>query len=171
MLEARPRRIGAFIGVAFHPTPDGSLLTDSTSAFEVVSLAPHFDSLQLHSFLAPSADVLSFYAAADAYVAPSLGDAFGLPILEAMACGLPVIASVQAGASENIIDGTTGYLLRDPMNHVELAELIRRLAVDRSAAQKLGTAAAQYVQASVSWDRNAAATREFLENPLASRQI
>jgi UDP-glucose:(heptosyl)LPS alpha-1,3-glucosyltransferase len=61
-------------------------------------------------FLAPSADVLSFYAAADAYVAPSLEDAFGLPILEAMACGLPVIASVQAGASENALDGTTGYL-------------------------------------------------------------
>jgi len=63
--------------------------------------------------------VLSFYAAADAYVAPSLEDAFGLPILEAMACGLPVIASVQAGASENVLDGATGYLLRDPMNHVE----------------------------------------------------
>ena len=46
-------------------------------------------------FLAPSADVLSFYAAADAYIAPSLEDAFGLPILETMACGLPVIASVQ----------------------------------------------------------------------------
>ncbi len=121
-------------------------------------------------FLAPSADVLSFYAAADAYVAPSLEDAFGLPILEAMACGLPVIASVQAGASENIIDGTTGYLLRDPMNHVELAEIILRLAGDRAAGQKLGAAAAQYVQGSVSWDRNAAATREFLENSLASSQ-
>ncbi len=115
-------------------------------------------------FLAPSADVLSFYAAADAYVAPSLEDAFGLPILEAMACGLPVIASVQAGASENIIDGATGYLLRDPMNHVELAEIILRLAGDRTAAQKLGAAAAQYVQLSVSWDRNAAATRDFLEH-------
>jgi glycosyltransferase involved in cell wall biosynthesis len=121
-------------------------------------------------FLAPSADVLSFYAAADAYVAPSLEDAFGLPILEAMACGLPVIASVQAGASENIIDGTTGYLLRDPMNHVELAEIILRLAGDRPAAQKIGVAAAQYVKTSVSWDRNATATREFLENSLASRQ-
>jgi glycosyltransferase involved in cell wall biosynthesis len=121
-------------------------------------------------FLTPSADVLSFYAAADAYVAPSLEDAFGLPILEAMACGLPVIASVQAGASENILDGATGYLLRDPINHVELAELIRRLAGDRAAAQKLGDAAAQYVQASVSWDHNASATREFLENTLASRQ-
>ena len=115
-------------------------------------------------FLAPSADVLSFYAAADAYVAPSLEDAFGLPILEAMACGLPVIASVQAGASENIIDGTTGYLLRDPMNHVELAEIILRLAGDRPAAQKVGAASAKYVQASVSWDRNALATREFMEH-------
>jgi glycosyltransferase involved in cell wall biosynthesis len=122
-------------------------------------------------FLASSADVLSFYAAADAYVAPSLEDAFGLPIMEAMACGLPVIASVQAGASENVVEGTTGYLLRDPMNHVELADLIRRLVGDRSAAQKLGAAAAQYVQVSGSWDQNALATREFLENASPSRQI
>ncbi|PYU76768.1 MAG: hypothetical protein DMG52_02925 [Acidobacteria bacterium] len=122
-------------------------------------------------FLAPSADVLSFYSAADAYVAPSLEDAFGLPILEAMACGLPVIASVQAGASENVLDGATGYLLRDPMNHVELAELVRRLAGDRSGAQKLGAAAAQYVQASVSWDHNTSATRKFLEDSIASSQI
>ena len=121
-------------------------------------------------FLPPSADVLSFYAAADAYVAPSLEDSFGLPILEAMACGLPVIASVQAGASENVVDGTTGYLLRDPMNHAELADLIRRLASDKSAAQKIGAAAAQFVKSSVSWDHNVSATREFLKNALAARQ-
>lgn len=122
-------------------------------------------------FLAPSADVLSFYAAADAYVAPSLEDAFGLPILEAMACGLPVIASVQAGASENVVDGSTGYLLRDPMNHVELAELIRQLAGDSAAAQRLGAAAAQFVQSSVSWDHNVSATRDFLESSIAERDI
>jgi UDP-glucose:(heptosyl)LPS alpha-1,3-glucosyltransferase len=120
--------------------------------------------------LVPSADVILFYAAADAYVAPSLEDAFGLPIVEAMACGLPVIASVQAGASENILDGTTGYLLRDPMNYTELAGLIRRLVDDRSAAERVGAAAAQYVQASVSWDDNASATRDFLENSLGSMQ-
>jgi glycosyltransferase involved in cell wall biosynthesis len=134
---------------------------------------PALRQLQLEDrvrFLAPSADVLSFYAAADAYVAPSLEDAFGLPILEAMACGLPVIASVQAGASENVVDGETGFLLRDPMNHVELAELIRRLASDKSAARKIGAAAAQYVKASVSWDHNVSATRKFLENASASRK-
>ncbi len=122
-------------------------------------------------FLGSTADVLSFYAAADVYVAPSLEDAFGLPILEAMACGLPVIASVQAGASENVVDGTTGYLLRDPMNHAELADLIRRLASDKSVAQKIGAAAAQFVKSSVSWDHNVSATREFLENALASREV
>jgi glycosyltransferase involved in cell wall biosynthesis len=121
-------------------------------------------------FLAPSADVLSFYAAADAYVAPSLEDAFGLPILEGMACGLPVVASVHAGASENIIDATTGYLLRDPMNHIELAEIILRLVSDRPMAERIGAAAAEYVKTSVSWDRNVAGTREFLENSLASRE-
>jgi glycosyltransferase involved in cell wall biosynthesis len=88
-----------------------------------------------------------------------------------MACGLPVIVSVQAGASENVLDGTTGFLLRDPMNHAELADLIRRLASDKSAAHKIGAAAAQFVKSSVSWDHNVSATREFLENSLASRQI
>src|SRR5260370_7034376 len=47
-------------------------------------------------FVGSSPDVMQFYAAADAYVAPSLEDAYGLPILEAMACGLPVIASSPA---------------------------------------------------------------------------
>jgi glycosyltransferase involved in cell wall biosynthesis len=50
-------------------------------------------------FHPPSSDVLQFYAAADAYVGPSLEDAFGLPVLESMACGLPVIASRMACVS------------------------------------------------------------------------
>jgi len=115
-------------------------------------------------FLVPSADVLLFYSAADAYIAPSLEDAFGLPIIEAMACGLPVIASVRAGASENILDGTTGYLLQDPTNYTELAESIQRLAHDRSVAERVGAAAAQYVQASLSWDDNTSDLCRFLES-------
>jgi glycosyltransferase involved in cell wall biosynthesis len=78
---------------------------------------PLLDQLALHDrvhFEKPSGGVLSFYAAADFYVGPSLEDAFNLPLLETMACGLPVIASVQAGASENVHDFETGLLLRDP---------------------------------------------------------
>src|SRR5260370_14244342 len=79
-------------------------------------------------FLGSSPDVMGFYAAADAYVAPSLEDAYGLPILEAMACGLPVIASSRAGATGNICDGCDGLVLLDPEEAHELAALLRTIA-------------------------------------------
>ena len=98
-----------------------------------ISIALLLDQLALRDrvrFEKPSTDVLSFYAAADLYVGPSLEDAFNLPMLEAMACGLPVIASVQAGASENVRDNETGLLLLDPRDPVQLVRLIRRLFDD-----------------------------------------
>jgi glycosyltransferase involved in cell wall biosynthesis len=118
-------------------------------------------------FEAPSSDVLLFYAAADLYVGPSLEDSFGLPILEAMACGLPVIASAYAGASELIHDGTTGFILRDPQDHVELARLIRRIYKEKPLRLAMGEAASRQARANCSWDENAAKTRELLKNTLA----
>jgi glycosyltransferase involved in cell wall biosynthesis len=114
-------------------------------------------------FETPTADVLSFYAAADAYVAPSLGDSFGLPILEAMACGLPVVASIHAGASELIQDGETGLLLSDPRDPSEIACLIKRLFTDGSLRRKMGHAASRYAHANCGWDQNVSKTRDFLE--------
>lgn len=114
-------------------------------------------------FLPVSEDVLSFYAAADLYVGPSLEDAFGLPIVEAMACGLPVIASVRAGASELVHDGETGLLLRDPRSAKELAALMQSLVDDGNLRNVLGYAAARFVQENCSWDHNASRTREFLQ--------
>lgn len=124
---------------------------------------------QCVQFAKPSPDVLQFYAAADLYAGPSLEDAFGLPILEAMACGLPVIASVHAGASENITDGKTGFLLHEPQNYEQLAGLIRRLYADPALRESAGKAAAEYAAANCSWDRNAEQTRKFLENTLNER--
>lgn len=120
-------------------------------------------------FELPSSDVVSFYAAADLYVGPSLQDSFGLPIVEAMACGLPVIASVYAGASEIIRDGETGLLLSDPRDPAEIAGLIKRVYQDAALKQELGFSAAQYVQANCGWDQNVAKTRIFLESILFSR--
>lgn len=114
-------------------------------------------------FEKPSADVLSYYAAADLYVGPSLEDAFNLPVLEAMACGLPVIASIHAGASENIRDYETGLLLRDPRDSDQLARLICRLFDDAELRRRLGEAGSRYVRDNCTWDQNVARTREFLE--------
>lgn len=127
---------------------------------------PLLDQLALRDrvrFEKPSADVLSFYAAADLYVGPSLEDAFNLPMLEAMACGLPVIASVQAGASENVRDNETGLLLLDPRDPVQLVQLIRRLFDDVELRRRIGEAASRYVRDNCNWDENVARTREFLE--------
>lgn len=113
------------------------------------------------SFLAPSPDVMQFYAAADAYVGPSLEDAYGLPIIEAMACGLPVIASSRAGAHEIITDGADGIILADPQNPAELAAALRSLITNPTLCTKLGEHAARTAQ-NHTWDRNAQATWAWL---------
>jgi glycosyltransferase involved in cell wall biosynthesis len=112
-------------------------------------------------FLAPSEDVMKFYAAADAYAGPSLEDAYGLPVIEAMASGLPVIASINAGVSEAINDGLNGLLLHDPTNVVELAGLIRRLVGDRSLREQLARNAVN-TATQCTLDHNAAAMWELL---------
>lgn len=117
-------------------------------------------------FEKPSADVLSFYAAADLYAGPSLEDAFNLPILEAMACGLPVIASSNAGASEMIRDGETGFVLRDPKDHLQLANLIQRIFTDQGLRREMGEAASRQVLENCNWEDNASKTRELLEDTL-----
>ena len=89
-------------------------------------------------FLPKSADVLQFYAAADTCVAPSLEDAFGLPVLEAMACGLPVISSPRAGVSEIINDRMDGFVLRNPEDSHELAELLRMLCSNSELCRQIG---------------------------------
>ena len=78
-------------------------------------------------FLSPRADVEFFYAAADSYVGPSLEDSFTLPPAEAMACGLPVITSREAGCSEIVSHGLDGLILEDPRDIRTLAEWIRKL--------------------------------------------
>jgi len=120
-------------------------------------------------FLAPSEDVIKFYAAADAYVGPSLEDAYGLPVIEAMASGLPVIASVSAGVSEIINDGVNGLLLREPTNVAELARLIRRLVGDASLREKLvGNAVNTARQSSL--DQSAVVMWGLLNNATAGKR-
>lgn len=141
--------------------------TDDRSAFD-----PQVRQLGLPDrvqFLAPSDDVVKFYAAADAYVGPSLEDAYGLPVLEAMACGLPVIASVRAGVSEIIRNGVNGLLLRNPEASSELAGLIRRLTNEPELRGRLGDAAARTAKRHT-WERNAAATWNFLKEAAARRR-
>jgi UDP-glucose:(heptosyl)LPS alpha-1,3-glucosyltransferase len=118
-------------------------------------------------FSAPSAKVIDFLAAADLYVAPSREDSFHLPALEAMACGLPVIVSRNAGASEWVHDGLDGVILQEAENAAELGDAIRQLVTDPEARQQMGENAVR-TAATLSWDRHAETIYKLLRGNLAA---
>jgi glycosyltransferase involved in cell wall biosynthesis len=93
-------------------------------------------------FVPPRNDIEFYFAAADAYVGPSLEDTFAQPPAEAMACGLPVIVSSANGTSEIVTHGLNGLILSDPTDSVTLAALIRRLYENREFRDQLGANAA-----------------------------
>ena len=117
----------------------------------------------------PQSNVIDFYAAADVYVSPSREDSFGLPVAEAMACGLPVITSVFAGVSSQVRDTVDGFVLHEPEDASTLAALIRQLYLDKALQHRIGTAAALAAQ-SWTWDRSAEALWELLKSaPVRSK--
>jgi glycosyltransferase involved in cell wall biosynthesis len=120
-------------------------------------------------FLDASPDVMQFYAAADAYVGPSLEDAYSLPILEAMACGLPVIASSHAGVSEIITHRKNGMILRNPKDSEELATLLRELCSNPGACERIGREAA-LTAGQQTWDRNAATVWKLLDQAATKKR-
>ncbi len=81
---------------------------------------------QVH-FTGPSSDVASFYAASDVFALPTQYEAWGLVIVEAMACGLPVLTSRLAGAAIAVRERCSGYLLDQPRDADEIAGKLRLL--------------------------------------------
>jgi len=113
-------------------------------------------------FFSPHNDVLQFYAAADAYIAPSLEDAFAIPPLEAMACGLPVVVSRRAGVSELITDECDGLILEDPSDAHELAVKIQRLYENTKLRQTLGENGRETAER-YTWNYNAERLMQIFE--------
>jgi phosphatidylinositol alpha-1,6-mannosyltransferase len=71
----------------------------------------------------PEKDKVSYYNLANAYVMPSSGEGFGIVLIEAAACGVPVIGSRADGSREALLDGQLGCLV-DPKNRNELLQAI-----------------------------------------------
>jgi glycosyltransferase involved in cell wall biosynthesis len=109
----------------------------------------------------PTSSMLDSYAAADIYVSPSKEDSFGLPVLEAMACGLPVITSSAAGVSELVKNGVNGFVLNDPGDAQSLTQLVMQLHRDANLRRAIGEEAATTAR-EYTWDRNAAEIWQLL---------
>ena len=106
----------------------------------------------------PYTKVPDWFLAADIAVVPSKpGEAFGLVNVEAMASGLPVVASRVGGIVEVVADGETGYLV-DPANmEAELLTRIGELVRDPDLRRRMGEAGRKRVEEKFTWDRTAEA--------------
>ena len=101
------------------------------------------------------ADLPAIYTLADLFVQPSLIEGFGLPVLEAMSCGAPVVASNTSSLPEVV--GDAG-LLADPRDPASLGAALASVLADADSRERL-RAAGLARAAEFSWDRAALATR------------
>lgn len=82
-------------------------------------------------------DLLPYYRAADVFILPSISEGLSNSMLEAMACGVAVLASRVGGARDAIEPGVSGCLF-DPLSRAELKDCLRAHLGDRGLAVRLG---------------------------------
>lgn len=139
---------------------------DAPAPFQ--QMAAHRNALEQCIWEPATADIMDAYAAADVYVSPSREDSFGMPVLEAMACGLPVVTTILAGVSSLLHDSVDGFVLSDANDAGTLARLLKNLREQPGLGRHIGENAARTAQA-YSWDRNAASVWKLLKEAAARK--
>lgn len=136
----------------------GNDFTGGQRAAELQALAEREGIAGRYDYIGPRSDVPDVLRSLDVLVLPSQRDKEAFPriVVEAMACGVPVLATAVAGIPEAVVDGDTGLLV-DPDDFDGFVDALRRLATDPDLRRRYGAAAASRCRALFSIDANAAA--------------
>jgi glycosyltransferase involved in cell wall biosynthesis len=128
------------------------VLVGSPSAETELLLEPVKNMNVIRTGLIPREQVLTWLARASVKVLASVEDGFGLVLLEAQACGLPVIATVNTGGPDCIEDGVNGFVvpIRSPS---AIAEKLVYLHDHPEHRATMGSAALQRVKSAGGWDK------------------
>jgi glycosyltransferase involved in cell wall biosynthesis len=138
LLEAVAQLLGANYDVELWLIGDGPLKARLQDKSRVLKIDHKV------RFFGFRADVTRLLYGADVFVFPSVGEGFGLVLLEAMACGLPIVASYAQSIPEIVLDRKTGLLVR-PKDSNALASAIAKLLDDHEFARRMGIAGRQRV--------------------------
>ncbi len=120
---------------------------------DATKISPHAGRIHFPGFIRPE-DLPALLGAARVFVWPSLWEGFGLPPLEAMACGTPVVSSNKSSIPEALGDAA---LLVDPLNVEQLAAAMRDAAADDNLRKRL-IGAGMARAGTFSWRRTAQLT-------------
>jgi glycosyltransferase involved in cell wall biosynthesis len=142
---------------------EGDLRDELQSQVETLKLGRH-----IH-FLGSRPDVPQLLAASDVFVLPSLWEGLSMALLEAMAIGLPVVASEVSGTVQVILPNETGYLV-PPRDVPALAKAIIQVLSDPARSQAMGIAARQRVEMAFSAQKQAAEHLALYRRLLDSNQ-
>jgi glycosyltransferase involved in cell wall biosynthesis/phosphoheptose isomerase len=116
------------------------------------------------------ADLPALLRSADAVVCVPWYEPFGIVPLEAMACGVPVVASAVGGMLDTVVDDVTGIHV-PPRSPERLAEALRSLLSDETLRTALGAAGAERVRAKYGWATVADDTLETYEAITNRRRV
>ncbi len=143
--------------------PDAHLLVISrTPARRYREVAQRLGVSARVRFLSATDRIEDYYAASDALFFPTVYDAHGMVIWEAMASGLPVITTRAAGAAEIIRHGEEGMIVDNARDIPTLARYAQQLREDAALREVIGERARARVEA-FSWDRAAQETLRVYE--------
>jgi glycosyltransferase involved in cell wall biosynthesis len=133
------------------------IIGDGPEKTNLINLAKKLDIGEFISFegFKQKEEIVKYYAEADCFLFPSEYDIWGLVLVEAMAVGLPCIASVNAGATHDLIlDGVTGFAM-DFENPNEIIKKIEMIFDDCQHAQRIGEEASRFIARSVTLCKSA----------------
>lgn len=119
-------------------------------------------------FAGAQTDVVPFYQSAVLMVHAAERESFGLAIVEAMACGLPVVATAAAGPSETIEDGVTGTLV-EMFDEDGFCQAIKYYLLHPDVRLKIGMAARERVLAMYSINRQASEFADIIRSCCPAR--
>jgi len=128
------------------------LVGDGPESGAALTLAEKLGIADRVHFVGNQQRVENLFACADAFLLPSHYESFGLAALEAMACGVPVVAADVGGVSEVIADGKSGFLVQ-PDDYEAGGERLHSLIADEKVNQEFREAALAVVRDNFTADR------------------